>query len=125
MESQAHKNSQKFRDAKTELYHKCLAAFFKPLIDTYKAGGFYLEVNGTLRCFVPVFAFFVQDNAEGNALSGVVGSWNCYYPCRICLTPFKDMNNPLTDKVLDLRLQGDAMELLQPVVSALKVIYLL
>lgn len=88
------RSTQHFKDTRTRLYNSCLEALFQSMCAAYDAGGFYLLVLGELRYFVPVVAFFCQDSKEGDLLCGKYGAWNTAFPCRICMTEFKDMNNP-------------------------------
>jgi hypothetical protein len=55
-----------------KLYHECLATIFKPLLEAYDAGGFYVDFLGEVRCLLPVLAFFAQDNKEGDTLCGTI-----------------------------------------------------
>lgn len=93
----------------------------QPLITAYNAGGFYLDVLGEPRCFLPVMAFFVQDSKEGDALSGCYTAWNAQRPCRLCWTAFADMNNPRTESRNEYREQEDVKATMVPIVKALKV----
>jgi hypothetical protein len=97
LNGQAAKHTAAYQETNAQLYQRSLEFFFAPLCQAYDAGGFFVYALERLWCILPVVAYFTVDSMEATALCGVRAQVNSKHPCRFCLCPGADMNDPDVD----------------------------
>ena len=114
------KETDAFQDANRELRFGCISALLAPLREVHDIGGFFLLVNGKIRCFLPVIAIIQQDNKEGDYQCGIKSSNRTYFGCRICWTPSLSFANPWAAAIRKFRTGDSTKRYVTPLLEVMK-----
>ena len=84
------KSSESFRKLQREVFQKCLAIFFKPIVEEPEL---HFVVRDDIVIFIPRISMILADLQEAKKISNVYIPANSQRPCYSCLVSKDDLNN--------------------------------